>query len=253
MNKLGLALVICGAVAGVGESRAQTRSMTICEQTVIYNVAPPAADVPPEVRAFSGAWIGSWNNQLCSVLIIEDIERDGTARAKYVFGSNPDWYIYSPGTFALRGKITGKVASFRSRDAVIEYRFSGPDELAGTYISRRAPTTASFKRAAVAAQSAASPGDARHYLGDDEIRARVVGRAFTWSNGAKLNYRSDGIVTYVSADGQRGSARFNVENGKLCASAEGNPTKICFLYFSDAQGLSVVTAGGETRRMTETP
>lgn len=253
MNKLALAMVICGAAVTVGESRAQTQAMNICEQTVVYNIAPPAMDVPPEVRAFAGAWIGSWNNQLCSVLVVEVIERDGTARAKYVHGSNPDWYIPSAGMFPLPGKITGKIASFRSRDAVIEYRFSGPDELAGIYKSRRAPTTGYFKRAPAMAQGTAGPNDVRHYLGDDEIRARVVGRAFTWSNGAKLNYRSDGIVTYVSSDGQRGSARFNVANGRLCASDDGNRATRCFLYFSDAQGLSVVTDSGETRRMTETP
>jgi hypothetical protein len=253
MNRLALAVAVCGAIAGVGDGWAQTRTVSVCEQSVIYNVVPPANDVPAELRLFSGIWVGSWNNQLCSALIVEDLEKDGTVRGKYVFGSNPAWYINSPGTLALPGKISHRIATFRTNDAVIEYRLAAPDELAGTYTARRAPNSGSFRRLATSVMipDTTNRSDGRQYLGDDQIRAKVVGRAFNWSNGTKVVYRSDGTVSYVNFDGNRGSGKFEVANGKLCVKYDHNRPTRCFLYFSDAKGLSVIIDSGETRRMTE--
>jgi hypothetical protein len=42
-----------------------------------YSTQEPAADVPANVRAFAGAWVGAWDTSLCSALIVEDVQVNG--------------------------------------------------------------------------------------------------------------------------------------------------------------------------------
>jgi hypothetical protein len=37
-------------------------------------MTPPAADLPPEVKAFFGTWEGTWDGVLASRLVVEEID-----------------------------------------------------------------------------------------------------------------------------------------------------------------------------------
>lgn len=52
------------------------------------NMAPPAADLPPEVAAFSGTWEGPWNGVLPSRLVVESLDAE-SARVVYAWADYP--------------------------------------------------------------------------------------------------------------------------------------------------------------------
>jgi hypothetical protein len=135
MRSIGtVALALSMFVAG----RAAAESMSACEQTIQYTVAAPAADVPANIAAFSGVWVGDWSKQLCGVLIVESIAKDGTVNAKYVWGSNPGWGIAKPGFSQWTGKITNGALKLPPNRAgiYVDYTMKSPSDLAGVYNGR---------------------------------------------------------------------------------------------------------------------
>jgi hypothetical protein len=57
------------------------------------HITPPAADLPPELAAFSGTWEGRWTysrlgNILLSRLVVEHIDAE-SARVVYAWGDDP--------------------------------------------------------------------------------------------------------------------------------------------------------------------
>ena len=82
--------------------KAVAESIAACGQTVQYDIVAPAPELRADMRAFSGVWVGDWANQLCGVLIVESVEKDGTVQTKYVNGTNPGWGIRRPGTYLQR-------------------------------------------------------------------------------------------------------------------------------------------------------
>jgi hypothetical protein len=139
----GFAVFASGALC-LTAITASAQSITECQQTVTYNIAAPAADVPANFRAFSGVWVGSWSNQLCSVLIVENIAKDGTVQTKYAWGSNAMWGL-AAGVTAWPGKIVNGVLTLRQPTRSAEFRAVNPNELAGTFTQNR-QDTGSFKR-----------------------------------------------------------------------------------------------------------
>jgi len=54
---------------------------------------PPAADVPPNIAQFAGAWAhGAWDSVLPHILVVEMVDREGRARV-----------VSAVGDLALRG------------------------------------------------------------------------------------------------------------------------------------------------------
>jgi putative ABC transport system substrate-binding protein len=51
-------------------------------------ITPPAADLPPELAAYSGTWEGAWRNVLKSRLVVEQIDTE-SARVVYAWADHP--------------------------------------------------------------------------------------------------------------------------------------------------------------------
>jgi hypothetical protein len=51
-------------------------------------IIPPSPDLPKEIAAFSGKWVGEWNIGLSSILIIEEIN-EKEAKVIYSVGDYP--------------------------------------------------------------------------------------------------------------------------------------------------------------------
>jgi hypothetical protein len=51
-------------------------------------MTPPAADLPPEVKAFFGTWEGTWDGVLPSRLVVEEIDAT-SARVVYAWADHP--------------------------------------------------------------------------------------------------------------------------------------------------------------------
>ena len=71
-------------------------------------VQAPAADVPPEMAAFSGVWLGPIGKVQVGV-VVQEIAADGTVRGIYAWGALPG--IYDSGSEAFTGEIDGNELS----------------------------------------------------------------------------------------------------------------------------------------------
>lgn len=66
------------------------------------NIIPPSSDLPKEIGAFSGKWVGEWNTGISSILIIEEIN-EKEAKVIYSVGDYP------------RGKIKGNYRRYTAK------------------------------------------------------------------------------------------------------------------------------------------
>lgn len=115
-------------------ARAATGSqrIDICDQTISYDVTPPAADVPTNIRAFSGVWVGGFGNpSWCHVLIVQSVAADGTASVKLGNSRNDRWRVGKPQNAVFPAKIAGNTLTitrnhYRAKD---EYTITGANSM----------------------------------------------------------------------------------------------------------------------------
>ncbi len=120
--------------------------------TRLYNDAkinPPAADVPDNLKRWSGLYGGDrWDGVLCNSLAVLRVEKDGSARVQYAFGTAPSWGIQQPGAYQYQAKINGDTLTFAvpALGANAEYKLAG-DKLNGTWTSRNGTNRTTLTRA----------------------------------------------------------------------------------------------------------
>ncbi|MGA2871178.1 MAG: hypothetical protein ABSF34_18705, partial [Verrucomicrobiota bacterium] len=68
------------------------------------SLASPSFAIKNDIAVFAGAWHGAWNGSLPTVLIVEHINKDGTATLLYSWGVEPESKMKS-GWIRLTGKI----------------------------------------------------------------------------------------------------------------------------------------------------
>jgi hypothetical protein len=82
-------------------------TLQLCGHSVDFAIEPPSPQVPENVRAFSGVWIGRNQHGRCIAMIFESVQADGTAR--YV-GVWQKLDINNPGgIIRAEGRIEGKM------------------------------------------------------------------------------------------------------------------------------------------------
>ncbi|WP_244552680.1 hypothetical protein [Bradyrhizobium sp. Ghvi] len=110
---------------------AQAQPLTVDPETIVplpprFEMEPPAADVPPEIARFQGAWIGTWQDDR-HILVVERVRADGHAdlvfaRSDSAFnGMNREWWRDQ--ATVVDGVLT--MTGFR----IFRYAFDGPDRL----------------------------------------------------------------------------------------------------------------------------
>jgi len=110
---------------------AQAQPVTVDPETIVplpprFEMEPPAADVPPEIARFQGAWIGTWQDDR-HILVVERVRADGHAdlvfaRSDSAFnGMNREWWRDQ--ATVVDGVLT--MTGFR----IFRYAFDGPDRL----------------------------------------------------------------------------------------------------------------------------
>jgi hypothetical protein len=118
---------------------------TLCGVPVAYTIKPPAADVPADLSAFSGIWVGTWNYGMCAALVVESIQADGTATVIYVNGAHaPDGF--KAGSFRFAAIIKGNRLSDGGTTASFEAMMGSPNELSAKRIGPPGAGTAKFAR-----------------------------------------------------------------------------------------------------------
>jgi hypothetical protein len=78
-------------------------SATILPAPPEVHMTVPAADLPPEVAAFSGTWEGAWDNMLPSRLVVEEIDTE-SARVVFAWADHPHGR-FQAGWSRVRGKV----------------------------------------------------------------------------------------------------------------------------------------------------
>jgi len=99
-------------------------------------VTPPGTNVPPDLAHFAGAWIGSWDGDVCTTLVVEELFANGVARVVYSRGTAEALKIYQPRYWRVTGRIRDDVLRFKLpviNRPDFEYRYrSDTGTLAGT-------------------------------------------------------------------------------------------------------------------------
>ena len=78
-------------------------SATILPAPPEVHMTVPAADLPPEVAAFSGTWEGAWDNVLPSRLVVEEIDTE-SARVVFAWADHPHGR-FQAGWSRVRAKV----------------------------------------------------------------------------------------------------------------------------------------------------
>ena len=139
-----VAIAICAMIFPLANGRAETT--TICGQTVNYSLAPPASDLPSELRSYHGIWMGNaqtiglGNTGLfCVGFVIETIAPGGTVSAIYAWGDTVSYangyrHTIKPGATPWRGKVAGNAVILTSPDGRHSFELHiGGNKMSGVY------------------------------------------------------------------------------------------------------------------------
>ena len=98
-----LLLASCATTTPVHDNVATDCTTPLPEDS---GVAAPSEGVPSAYAKFLGTWgDGKWDDRLCHVLVVTEINADGSVTAIYSHGSYPDWGIDAPAWHEADGTI----------------------------------------------------------------------------------------------------------------------------------------------------
>jgi hypothetical protein len=72
-------------------SKTQAQPLTVDPESMVplpdkFDMEMPAPDVPPEIARFYGAWIGTWGDDIRTILVVERAMADGRADVIFAHG-----------------------------------------------------------------------------------------------------------------------------------------------------------------------
>jgi dienelactone hydrolase len=75
---------------------AQAQPLTVDPEAIVplpdkFDMETPAPDVPPEIARYHGAWIGTWGDDIRTILVVERVKPDGRANVIFAHGDSA-WY-----------------------------------------------------------------------------------------------------------------------------------------------------------------
>lgn len=119
---------------------------TYCATGGALNVTPPGPDVPEHFGKFSDTYDGMWDGKLSSLLVVQEIDADGTARGYYAWGHYPDWSFNEPGCQPFVGKISRNRLSFSMQTTGLTFAMIEGPSLDGTLSRGGAFTLGKFNK-----------------------------------------------------------------------------------------------------------
>lgn len=118
---------------------AQAQPLTVDPESVVplparFDMEPPASDVPPEIARFQGAWIGTWSDDIRTIIVVERVNADGRASMVFAHGDSAFYGTYrewwrteakvADGVLTITGNAM-RIPWLRS----LQFAFDGPDRL----------------------------------------------------------------------------------------------------------------------------
>jgi hypothetical protein len=118
---------------------AQARPLTVDPESIVplpdkFDIEMPAPDVPPEIARFHGAWIGTWGDDIRTILVVERVKPDGRADVVFAHGDSA-WHGTYREWWRTEAKIADGVLTIAGEAMKIpwlrtlQYVFDGPDRL----------------------------------------------------------------------------------------------------------------------------
>jgi hypothetical protein len=144
-RKMRRPLAVFSMVFPILIHNAQAQPLTVDPESIVplpdkFDMETPAPDVPPEIARFYGAWIGTWGDDIRTVLVVERVKADGRADVIFAHGDSA-WYGIYREWWRGEAKIADGVLTIAGKAMLTEwlrslqYAFDGPDRLfqASTY------------------------------------------------------------------------------------------------------------------------
>lgn len=109
-------------------------------------IVAPEPTLSPEIKAFSGKWVGVWDRILEHILIVEQINPPN-ATAIYAHGKAASWNIADPNFFRVQAQIEpGVLTLILGRPATVTYRLQSDGTLDASYEWRGGRSYTKMKR-----------------------------------------------------------------------------------------------------------
>lgn len=118
---------------------------TLCGIQVAYTIQPPAYNVPPDVAAFSGTWVGKWDYGMCAAMIVESVQPSGLATVIYINGDYSLEKSFKAGSVRFQAMISDNKLSDGGRNTGFE-AVMGKNELSARRTGGPGAGTAKFTR-----------------------------------------------------------------------------------------------------------
>jgi dienelactone hydrolase len=109
--------------------------------------APPGA--PDAARRFLGAWVGSWDDLIKAILIVEEVRADGTARVAHAIGDYAPFNRKS-GVWRQDAILAGDTLTFTVSGFTTTYTLADDDTIAATFQGGLLRSNARLSRHALA-------------------------------------------------------------------------------------------------------
>jgi hypothetical protein len=138
-RNMGNLLIVIVAVFMSWMHNAQAQPVTVDPESIVplpdkFDIGMPPPGVPPEIARFHGAWIGTWGDDIRTILVVERVKPDGRADVVFAHGDSAFYDTYRE-WWRTEAKIAAGVMTIAGEAMKIlwlralQYAFDGPDRL----------------------------------------------------------------------------------------------------------------------------
>jgi len=195
----------------------------------------PGTNVPPDLSGFAGAWIGTWDGDTCTALVIEEVFANGVARIVYSRGAAEARKLYQPRYWRATARIVDGVLRFKLPTVErpdFEYRYrSDTGTLAGRFRPGAVDRKVSMARVADGVTIGCASRTDRSTTAPAGSRDRLTAADLLKSNSSGNLVHND----YFRPVGRVGPARHSLR-GTITVSAGAVASA-----YRECNGLSVPT------------
>ncbi len=124
---VGLLLIGCAATT----HNEPTASIPLPQN---MNIITPESTLSPQIRDFSGKWVGKWDVFLDHILVVEEISPPN-AKVIYAHGKSVSWNIWDPRFSRRQGHIEPGILTLTFGSTMVTYRLQNDGTLSGIYES----------------------------------------------------------------------------------------------------------------------
>lgn len=109
------------------------------------NIITPDSTLSPQIRDFSGKWVGKWDVFLDHILVVEEISPPN-AKVIYAYGKSVEWNIWKPSFSRVQSHIEPGILTLTFGSTMVTYRLQSDGTLSATYENSRGKYHATMRK-----------------------------------------------------------------------------------------------------------